>query len=393
MYVYVYGGRAIINSRLQVPADEGGVSLNHVLHATSVKNMALLDIQELLVSGVDSRVQRLPSGLDLHYLVCDRVKTPTIILIHGNVSSSVFWQRTMLELSQHARIVAPDLPNYGFSGRRPVIASRGLSDYSDDLAAFHQALGLQPCHWLGWSMGGGILMKLVMEHQEVVIGLGLSASLPPYGLGTVGPDGRLRHSDGAGSGAGIANQALVSALARGDTGHDPASPRTVMRKVCVADPVVWTSQDEDRYVQGMLRTALGPDYYPGDSSASDNWPGYAPGGRGIVNAMSGLYFNARGLLDLKSKPPILWIQGGKDQLISDRSILDASYLGQLGVLPGWPGAGECPLEPMIEQWKEFLNAYEGLGGAVSRLWLANCGHSPHLEEPEAVHAALRKWLS
>eukprot|EP00731_Ephydatia_muelleri_P019311 Em0012g136a len=355
--------------------------------------MTLQGIEELLVTGVDSRVQRLPSGLDLHYLVCDRVKSPTIILIHGNVSSSIFWQRTMLELSQDARIIAPDLPNYGFSGRRPVIASRGLSDFSDDLAAFHQALGLPPCHWLGWSMGGGILLKLAMEYPELVIGLGLSASLPPYGLGTVGPDGRLRYADGAGSGAGSANQALVSTLASGDTGDGPSSPRTVMRKVYVANPVVLTTQDEDRYVQAMLRTALGPDYYPGDSSASDNWPGYAPGGRGIANAMSGLYFNARGLLGLKSKPAILWIQGGKDQLISDRSFLDASNLGQLGVLPGWPGVAECPLEPMIEQWKGFLSAYEELGGSVSRLWLANCGHSPHLEEPDAVHAAMRKWLS
>ncbi|KAL5488638.1 hypothetical protein EMCRGX_G017611 [Ephydatia muelleri] len=337
--------------------------------------MTLQGIEELLVTGVDSRVQRLPSGLDLHYLVCDRVKSPTIILIHGNVSSSIFWQRTMLELSQDARIIAPDLPNYGFSGRRPVIASRGLSDFSDDLAAFHQALGLPPCHWLGWSMGGGILLKLA--------------------------DGVSGASDRAGSEClvasvwtgELANQALVSTLASGDTGDGPSSPRTVMRKVYVANPVVLTTQDEDRYVQAMLRTALGPDYYPGDSSASDNWPGYAPGGRGIANAMSGLYFNARGLLDLKSKPAILWIQGGKDQLISDRSFLDASNLGQLGVLPGWPGVAECPLEPMIEQWKGFLSAYEELGGSVSRLWLANCGHSPHLEEPDAVHAAMRKWLS
>ena len=58
---------------------------------------------------------------------------PPVVLVHGNVSSSLFWQPTMLDLP--VRSLAIDLRGFGDSQTRPVDATRGLRDFSDDVAS------------------------------------------------------------------------------------------------------------------------------------------------------------------------------------------------------------------------------------------------------------------
>ena len=40
-------------------------------------------------------------------LVDDRTEGEVVVLVHGNVSSSIFWQETMLALPQGFRAIAP----------------------------------------------------------------------------------------------------------------------------------------------------------------------------------------------------------------------------------------------------------------------------------------------
>ena len=51
-------------------------------------------------------------------------------------------------------------------------------------------------------------------------------------------------------------------------------------------------------------------------------------------------------------PPITWLRGTEDQVVSNRSLLDLATLGELGVMPGWPGAhaakGGSPQEVVPE---------------------------------------------
>src|SRR5690554_7936801 len=54
----------------------------------------------------------------------------TVVFIHGNVSSSLFWQPTMLALPEGVRALAIDLRGFGGSETLPVDATRGLSDYA-----------------------------------------------------------------------------------------------------------------------------------------------------------------------------------------------------------------------------------------------------------------------
>jgi pimeloyl-ACP methyl ester carboxylesterase len=80
---------------------------------------------------------------------------PPVLFVHGNVSSSLFWQPVMLALPEQYRPLAIDLRGFGDTDPKPVDATRGLRDYADDLAAVIAALGLSPVHLVGWSMGGG----------------------------------------------------------------------------------------------------------------------------------------------------------------------------------------------------------------------------------------------
>ncbi|CAN5371879.1 alpha/beta hydrolase [soil metagenome] len=315
-----------------------------------------------------------------------------VLFVHGNVSSALFWQQTMLSLPQRFRPLAVDLRGFGDTDPIPLDATRGLADYSDDVAGLLAALELPEVHLVGWSMGGGVALQLLLEHPHLFRTLTLVNPLSPYGFGgTTGPDGDLTCRDGAGSGAGAANAEFVALLAAGDTGTEhQASPRNVLRAFYVAPPMV--PDLEDIYVASMLSTCTGEQHYPGDVSPSEHWPGVAPGTSGVLHAMAPVYYNTTRIVDLESKPPILWIRGGADQIISDTSMFDLATLGQLEVVPGWPGPETHAPQPMLAQTRAVLDSYAQRGGRYREIALPGVGHSPHIEAPAEFQAALLAHL-
>src|SRR5690606_21819399 len=95
----------------------------------------------------------------------------TVVLVHGNVSSSLFWQETMLALPADLRVIAIDLRGFGDSETAPVDATRGLGDFADDVAAILEALSLGAVHLVGWSMGGGVIMQYALTHPALSLTL------------------------------------------------------------------------------------------------------------------------------------------------------------------------------------------------------------------------------
>ena len=312
-----------------------------------------------------------------------------LVLVHGNVSSALFFQPFMLTLPSSWRVVAVDLRGFGDSETAPVDATRGVRDWSDDLVEVVAALGLvgDP-HLFGWSMGAGVVLQYALEHP--VASLTLQSPVSPYGFGGTALDGALLTPDAAGSGGGGGNPDFIAALEAGDTGDGPASPRTVYRTTYVhaghADAY------EDLWVESMLSTKTGIDNYPGDSRASDNWPGFAPGDRGVLNTMSPDHLDLSGIAAISPKPPVLWLHGDSDVIVADASFFDLNQLGAMGVVPGWPGAEVAPAQPMVSQMRAVLERYRSGGGAVTEVLLEACGHSPHVEYPDRVRAALEELI-
>ena len=68
--------------------------------------------------------------LDMAYLLSGAGNIP-IVLVHGNCSSSLFFQDFMLALAGTGRyqVYAPDMRGYGDSETLPVDATRGMRDY------------------------------------------------------------------------------------------------------------------------------------------------------------------------------------------------------------------------------------------------------------------------
>lgn len=346
------------------------------------------------MSLFDGIVARKISTPRLTVNVLQRADTATdgdaIVFLHGNVSSALFWQEILLALPADARAYAIDLRGFGDSGVAPVDATRGLRDYSDDVAATIAELGLGAVHLVGWSMGGGVALQYALDHP--VLSLTLQAPVSPYGFGGTALDGSRLTDDDAGCGGGGANPDFVASIDNKDrSAENPLASRAVYKSSYVH--AGFESPHEDVWVESMLSTVTGTDNYPGDSVASENWPGFAAGTRGVLNTMAPKYFDVSGIVKLEKKPPILWIRGAQDAIVSDASYFDINFLGQVGVIPGWPGDEVAPAQQMVTQTRAVLDAYSAEGGRYRELVLENCGHSPHLEYPAEFVAALGELIA
>jgi pimeloyl-ACP methyl ester carboxylesterase len=93
--------------------------------------------------------------------VADR---PTLVFIHGSGGAGVLWHPQVEGLAHRVNTVAVDLPGHGASdgnGRDRV------EDYARDLADFVQAAALPrpvPC---GLSIGGAIVLQLMLDRAEL----------------------------------------------------------------------------------------------------------------------------------------------------------------------------------------------------------------------------------
>src|SRR5215467_7162837 len=311
-----------------------------------------------------------------------------VLLLHGNLVSGRFWKAVADRLTDDLRIVAPDFRGFGHSEAKPIDATRGLDDWIDDTTALVKAIGWagKPLHIGGWSMGGGIAMGYAVKHPHDVATMTLVAPMSPYGFGaTRDAKGTLTTDDAAGCGGMAVNPDFVRRMREGDTSSDEpvSSPRVTMTSFFWSPK--YKATDEDELLAETLLTQVGDDFYPGDGTASTNWPGMAAGKKGVNNAFAPTYCNVSAFGAIKSSFPVVWIRGNEDQVISDTSMFDMAFLGKLGAVPGWPGDDDCPPQPMLAQIRDVLDRYHRSSGAeVKEVVLEGVGHGPLLERSDRV---------
>jgi len=311
-----------------------------------------------------------------------------LLLIHGNVSSSVFYLPLFSALAQHFDVVAPDLRCFGESSALPVDATRGFRDWTDDLAEFTAELGWDKFAIAGWSMGGCVAMQYAIDHAEQLTGVILINPGSPYGFGgTKGADGELLDPPGLASGGGCVNTKLVESLLSGEREF----LRTTLNGVYFKPPFRMEPEWEERFLDAMAMTKVGEGMYPGDTRKADQWPFVAAGDKGVCNTMSPTHGNLSAFADIKVKPPVLWIRGESDIMVSDASLCDFGTLGQTGAVPGWPGAEVLPPQPMVAQTRYVLDRYQANGGKYTETVLPG-GHACHLESREPFVDAVKALL-
>ena len=331
--------------------------------------------------------------LRMHYLESGPEDGIPVVLIHGNLATGRFFEHLFPGAPDHYRLIAPDMRNFGDTESAPLDGTRGLHDWADDTRALVRALGIErPVHLAGWSTGGAAIAAYASDRP--VASLTFIDPVSPYGFGGVKPDGTPCYPDYAGSGGGTVAPDFVERLkARDRSEESPMSPRNVMRTSYWSPNYRLPADREDLLVDEILKSVVGDDGYPGDFTTSENWPGLAPGTRGILNALSGKYCNWSNIVDLDPKPPILWTHGSADIVVADGSAWEMGTLGKMEAVPGWPGDDVYPPQPMVAQIRAVLERYRAAGGRVEMEIFEGSGHGPHVDAAERWSARFFGFLA
>ena len=108
------------------------------------------------------------------------------MLLHGFTGSKENWLPLMADLAKTHRVIAPDLPGWGESGRE-VDADYGVVAQSDRVAAWLATLPRAPDLLVGHSMGGHITGLVAARHPARVQRIALlSASGMPFEVNDFG---------------------------------------------------------------------------------------------------------------------------------------------------------------------------------------------------------------
>ncbi len=227
---------------------------------------------------------------------------PAVVFIHANVSSALFYQPTMLALPADVHAVAIDLRGFGDSETKPVDATRGPARLLRRCVRGRR--GARPRQRPPRRLVDGRRGRPAvpprpcrprrLPHARIA---GVAVRIRRDPAGTV-PGSPRTTRDGRRRGEPRLRRAPLQA---GDRSADePTSPRTVYRTAYVAKADLpprgplgrVDAHDEDRRGQTT----------PGDLVASEHWPGFGAGGRGVLNTMAPQYFDAVGIVDLAVKP-------------------------------------------------------------------------------------------
>lgn len=106
------------------------------------------------------------NGVSLHYT--DQGQGLPLVLIHGFPFDGRMWDAQVAALSNHCRVIVPDLPGFGGSRTdRPYT----IQSLADDLHSFLAQINALPCVFGGLSMGGYVSFAYITRYPTDLKGL------------------------------------------------------------------------------------------------------------------------------------------------------------------------------------------------------------------------------
>ena len=107
-------------------------------------------------------------GVRIHYQEAGDEKAPPMILIHGFISSNLVWNETFLPLARAGfRVIAPDLPGYGYSDK-PREGEYTIAAQARAVLGLMDRLGIERATIVGASYGGAVAAMLALDCPERV---------------------------------------------------------------------------------------------------------------------------------------------------------------------------------------------------------------------------------
>jgi alpha-beta hydrolase superfamily lysophospholipase len=103
------------------------------------------------------------NGVSIRYLIAGHGEP--VILVHGWSASAEMWPELMNDLAKDHLVIAMDCRGHGKSDK-PHDSSQYGSEMSNDVVRLMDHLELQKVHVVGYSMGCGIVMRLLVDHPD-----------------------------------------------------------------------------------------------------------------------------------------------------------------------------------------------------------------------------------
>ena len=101
-----------------------------------------------------------------------RCPTPTVVMVHGQVISSLYMVPSARLLVEDFPVLAPDLPGFGRSGKPAHVLT--VPELADALGAWMEASGLRSAALVANSLGCQVVVELAVRRPEMVEALVLA---------------------------------------------------------------------------------------------------------------------------------------------------------------------------------------------------------------------------
>ncbi len=285
----------------------------------------------------------LPGGETLAYREAGAGEK-TLLLIHGNMSSSLHYDLLIEQLERQYKLYAVDLRGFGSSTYNQGVES--LRDFARDVAEFVQAKGIGKFYVAGWSTGGGVALELAADLPDQVEGVILIESVGVMGYPMFKKDA---------AGQLILDQRLRT---REEIAADPVQVLPILRAYATGNRemlrAIWNAaiytqkQPEaeryERYLDVIMqqRNLVDVDYALVTFNMTDEHNGVVSGSQ---------------RLDLV-KGPVLVIHGDKDMVVPLAfSQQTAQKLGDRATLAIIPGVGHSPLTDNLPELVRLITEF------------------------------------
>ncbi len=123
-------------------------------------------------------------GINISYM--EKGQGSAIVLVHGIPTSSFLWRDMIEALSAHGRVIALDLPGFGFSDP-PRDGDYRISNFARVLERFLEALSIEQATLVCHDWGGPIALTYALRHPDkyerlIILDTFLHRDLPPWPL-------------------------------------------------------------------------------------------------------------------------------------------------------------------------------------------------------------------